>query len=200
MKKITLILACVTLACTSYAQTVSGSKALGGGISYTSTSDTDFYEGSVTQSQLAFSPSFGYFVSDNIMVGGSVGLGVSKISETDFTPERKTTTFSLGPFARYYIHTSNESFAFFGQFAVLFGSGKTTQDPDLEVKSSYFDLAVSPGFAYFFNEHWALEIGFRGIGFNKYDPDKDADDDEIKTTTIGLNSLSPSNFAIRYHF
>src|SRR5688572_30082183 len=112
MKKITLFLACLTLACTSYAQTVSGSKAIGGGINYVSYSGTDLYEGDTKETEISFSPSFGYFVSDNILVGGSVGLGVLKIDETEFSTERKTTTFSFGPFARYYIHTSNENFAF----------------------------------------------------------------------------------------
>jgi len=62
------------------------------------------------------------------------------------------------------------------------------------------DIALSPGLAYFFNEHWSVELGFRGIAYNKYDPDKDADDNESSTFEIGLNSLMPSTLGFRYYF
>ncbi|HEY3404080.1 MAG TPA: outer membrane beta-barrel protein [Ohtaekwangia sp.] len=201
MKKILFTLTCVTLVYMSYAQTVSGTKAIGGGINYTSESGLSGYEGDDgKQTDFSIMPTFGYFVSDNVMVGVAVGYLSSKSENLNFYDE-ETTGFVVGPLARYYVHTTNESFAFYGQFTALFISGKTSYDGvDDETKSGGLDISISPGFAYFLNEHWALELGFRGIAYTKEDPDKDADDDEQTTFTLGLNSFMPATIGFRYHF
>ncbi|RAW03273.1 outer membrane beta-barrel protein [Pseudochryseolinea flava] len=180
-------------------QTAKGSKALGGGISYSKDTYTG-PDGDLEESELSFAPSFGYFVGDKFLLG--LNLEISQSTEDEYPDgETKETGFAFGPFARYYIHTSNEQFAFFGQASIMFGSTKESYDgvPD-DVKGKVFDINVAPGFAYFFNEHWALELGFRGIGFTSVDPNTDVDDDDYSSLQIGLNSLSPSMLGIRYHF
>ena len=67
------------------------------------------------------------------------------------------------------------------------------------MKGKELEINMAPGFAYFFNEHWVLELAFGGIALTNSDPNAD-DDDEIKSMQIGLNSLSPSTLGIRYHF
>lgn len=179
-------------------QTVKGTKAIGGGISYSKESSTDPDFGDEESTEFSIAPSFGYFVADRILVG--VNIAFSK-SETDTYPTPEESTFAFGPFARYYIHTSNEQFAFFGQASVMFGSVKRSNEFLTEdIKGKELEISIAPGFAYFFNEHWALELGFRGIAFTNSDPNKDVDDDELKSMQIGLNSLSPSTLGIRYHF
>lgn len=58
-----------------------------------------------------------------ILVGVTVAFSKS---ETDTYPTSAETVFAFVPFARYYIHTSNEQFVFFGQASVMFvfGSGR----------------------------------------------------------------------------
>ena len=200
MKRMTLLAVCLSLIGFCSAQTVSGTKAVGGGITFTSTTEPGYEGDEGKETSFSFIPSLGYFVADQFMVGLNVGFSSGKSTGVNFY-ETKSTGFAVGPFARYYMHTSNENFAFYGQASVLFGSGKDTiEDLDTETKSSVLDIAVSPGFAYFFNEHWAVELGFRGIGYNQEDPNKDADDDEVKTFDIGLNSFMPANLGFRYHF
>lgn len=167
---------------------------LGGGLTYASESNPDT---DTNASQLTFAPDAGYFVADQLAVGLGLLIGSSK-SETTGT-DTKTSYFGIEPFARYYILTSNSSFAFYGQASLSFISSK--EDPGIgnDVKGSLIDFSISPGFTYFFNEHWALELGFRGIGYTSEDPNKDNDNDKTNTFTFGFNSLAPNSLGIRFY-
>ena len=144
MKKTILLLACLSWIGFSYAQTVSGTKAVGGGFNYSSVTAPGYEGDDGTESTFGVIPSLGYFVADKFMVGVNIGYTSSKSEGMNFY-DSKSTGFAVGPFARYYIHTSNESFAFYGQASVLFGSGKETiDDLDSETKSSsleYFSFS-----------------------------------------------------------
>src|SRR5690348_13806033 len=97
------------------AQTTSGNMMLGGTLDLSSTK----YENSATNSSsIYFSPSFGYFVADNLAVGASITIG----NNTSGTGNAKTvfSSFGVGPFARYYKFTSSENFAFFAQAGINF--------------------------------------------------------------------------------
>lgn len=177
------------------AQTSAGSMMVGGGIEFTSVS----YEGGSTneRNEVTFSPAFGYFINDNLAIGTSLTLS----SGREGTGSNKTVTssFGLGPFVRYYKFTSNESFAFFGQAVLSFQTGKTDPAAGGVTKNSAVQFSVAPGAAYFFNEHWALELSIAGFIFSSYDPNKNNDNDKINRVELGLNSLSPS-VGFRYHF
>lgn len=179
------------------AQTVAGTKMLGGGLTYSSEKGTYLNEDE-KYSSLFFNPSMGYFISDGLAIGINLAIGSSK--EEVLNNEDKTSTFGIGPFARYYMHTSNENFAFFAQGSFLYLSVK--DDPagnNNDSNGRAIDFAISPGFAYFFNEHWSMELSFRGIAVTSSDPNRDVDDDESTTVTFGLNSLNPS-IGVRYYF
>jgi outer membrane protein len=169
---------------------------IGGGISNTSFSQgeaaNDFRTGSFT-----FSPSFGYFVSDNLAVGAelSISSGYSEVNDV----RNNNSSLGFGPFIRYYKFTSNEQFAFFGDASILIGGGKQENGQNDPNKTGFFRFAISPGFTYFFNPHWALELSVAGISFQAVDPNKDNDNDEQRNFTFNVNSFSP-NLGIRYHF
>jgi outer membrane protein len=191
MKKGLLFFALVIFASAiSYAQTDQGGMMVGGSLGISSTS----YEGSTTKSSsFNFSPSFGYFISDNLAIGAGLGFG----SNTTKAGAVKSTSssFAFGPFARYYKFTSNENFAFYGQASLMIGSGKSAAD----VKSGSTTFAISPGFSYFLNEHWGLDFQFNLLSLNVYEPNKDANDDKTTTINFGVNSFDPS-IGIRYYF
>lgn len=195
MKKVVLILVAIVAVTQLKAQTSAGNMMVGGNLSFSSTS----FQGSSDDqdSFVGFAPQFGYFVSDNLAVGALVGLS----SSTNDTGANKTVTnsFAFGPFARYYKFTSNENFAFFGHAQFTFGSGKTDLTPGGEVKRQSIAFQVSPGFAYFFTKHWALDLSLRGLVIESYDPNKDNDNDKETTIEFGLSSFSPE-IGIRYHF
>lgn len=173
----------------SNAQTSQGSLSFGGSIGVTNTKDEDNGEDTRT-SEFRFQPSVGYFVIDNLMVGLNVSLTAEKIDD-GFGGDDKINTFLVGPFARYYKFTSNEKFAFFGEVGTLFGTRTNKPDGLDETKAGTFNIYLSPGFSYFFNEHWAMDLAFEGISFSSYDPDKDNDDDKYTEFNFGLSSFNP---------
>ncbi|MBT1696743.1 outer membrane beta-barrel protein [Fulvivirgaceae bacterium PWU4] len=197
MKKVTILFLLMSaLVITSVnAQTSQGNMMVGGTLSLYTTS----YQGNsdLEESGTTFSPSFGYFVTDNLAVGAS--LGFSSSTDDNGVSKTERSSFSFGPFARYYKFTSNDKFAFFGQASFTIGSGKTDITPGGETKTGTTTFAISPGFAYFFNEHWALDFAISGFAIQSYDPNKDADDDKNTTILFGVSSFSPT-LGFRYHF
>lgn len=193
MKKLFTFIAVSLSAYHTYPQTQAGNMMLGGSVFISSQSNQN---NSASYSALSFSPSFGYFLQDNLAIGATILIG--SVTTESFGSKGVTTDFGLGPFVRYYKFTSNENFAFFGQAQVLFVSRK---DDDLQGggnKSSTMSLGLSPGFAYFATPHWAIDFSVTALSISSIDPNRDADND--KTTTFDLNiSLAPS-LGIRYHF
>ena len=196
MKKFFTLLFAVTLVTTLvHAQTSSGNMMAGGTIDFNSRSREG---GSANdESNFTFAPSFGYFISDNFAVGASLTLGSGRSG----TGAAKSTssTFGIGPFARYYMFTSNESLGFFGQASVGLVTGKSDPAFGNVTHSSSITFALQPGAAYFFNEHWAAELTIAGFTVNSYDGDTSTDNDKVTTVGFALSSLAPT-LGFRYHF
>jgi hypothetical protein len=179
---------------TLQAQTESGNMMLGGNLSFYSTS----YQGSNAKNNgMTFSPSFGYFLKDNLAVGAS--LAVSNNSSGTGSNKDVNSSFAFGPFARFYKFTSNENFAFFAQAGLNFGSGKSDPAVGATTKTRSLSLYISPGFSYFFSKHWAGELSFAGLVFQSYDPNTSNGNDKSNTVQFGLSSFSPS-LGVRYYF
>jgi len=197
MKKLLLTSVCfLFLMAGALAQTTSGTFALGGGISFTaSTEETTGEDQKTTQFQ--FIPSAGYFVADNLMVGINLNLLSQKGKQG--TAETKFSQFAVGPFARYYMFTSNEKFAFTGEAGLSFGSNKYTPSTGNEQKGSSINFYISPGFAYFLNDRWGLDFQLQGITYTSTDPNKDVDNDKENSFTIGANFFNPE-LGFRYYF
>ena len=194
-KSFILVLALVIATPVVHAQTSSGSMMAGGSITFSSSSREG---GSANDfSSFSFSPSFGYFISDNFALGTSLTLSTSRTG----TGAAKTTgsSFGLGPFVRYYKFTSNESLAFFGQAGVSFSSGKTDPAFGNVTNSNSISLSIFPGVAYFLNEHWAMELSITGFRLVSSDLNTDNEDDKTTTVDFSIHSFSPS-LGLRYHF
>lgn len=191
MKKL-LTLALILISFFAKAQTSAGNMMLGGSLSITSTN----YKNSNDNDNSGFSlaPSFGYFVKDNFAIGASISFNSSRFG---VAPESKTTGFGVGPFVRLYKFTSSEQFAFFGQGGISINSSRTETGNLVTDRLSSVTFSVSPGFAYFFNEHWAGEFAFSLLSVTSANHDNNNSD--RTSVNFGLNSFNPS-IGIRYHF
>lgn len=199
MKKLlTILLSLGAFMSTVYAQTTQGNLVFGGAVGYTSQKQEDAGEDD-KYSAFEFSPSVGYFVADNLAVGLDFSI-LSEKEDNGLGGDDKTTTLLVGPFVRYYKFTSNDKFAFYGQAGFGIGSRKIEPDGANETKQSAFNVYISPGFSYFFNEHWAIDLQLQGITYSTFDPntDGDADDDKETEFTFGVDSLNPS-LGIRFY-
>jgi len=58
---------------------------------------------SKSNTQIGFTPNVGLFVVDNLAVGGNISLDYSK------SGTNKSTSFGVGPFARYYFTTADQA-------------------------------------------------------------------------------------------
>ncbi len=193
MKKLILSLAFVAAGAVSYAQIGQGSMMLGGSLGFssagggTTTATPGGGGASVSTDQTAvtnwnFSPTFGYFLTDNIAVGIRLGLGSSnrgQVTSTDTKTTENISSFDLNAelFGRYYMEVGTNLY-FFGDAGLGFGSSSwTDRTPDPtnvaalvdgnKNSMSSFGINIAPGLAFFPSEKWGIDFTLnRIIGFN----------------------------------
>jgi opacity protein-like surface antigen len=138
-------------------------------------------------------PEVGYFVIDNLAVGAMLNAGYShsKQEANSRTFENNSSQFLVGPFAKYYVGSSN--LKPFIEADILFGSGKNvlkeTGNDDTTTKTSIFGFAVGAGAAYFITDNVSLDFGLAYM--NLTDKNKDTKD---KTTNGGISIQAGFNF------
>lgn len=168
-----IILFLLAITFVASAQTSQGSMTVGGEVSVQNTS----VSGGGSTNSTSFSPSFGYFIKDKLLLGAALG-----ITNTSVSGGASTNTFSIAPFVRFYKFTADDKFAFFGQGAV----GYSTQTG----QESVISLTVRPGFAYFFTPHWGLDLLLPGLAYSNGN----------NTTSFGLSVSSSPTLGLRYYF
>ena len=179
----------------AYSQTSSGNMMVGGAIEFSSRSyqSADGYDGS----DFTFAPGFGYFIRDNVAIGGELTLMRSTSRLAGYTSI--DSQFGFGPFVRYYKFTSNDSFAFFGEALLSFSTSKYRQPSGADTSGNGIRFALSPGATYFFNEHWAMEMSVTLLSISSSDPNTESNDDKSTYFYFGLDSLYPA-LGVKYHF
>jgi opacity protein-like surface antigen len=155
----------------------------------------DFYDAS----SFNFSPSVGYFVSENIAIGAMLKISSAENAEVEFPGfgsgnVEKFSSFGADIFGRYYF-TPADKFSLFAQAAVGFGSN--TYEDGGEFKASTFGVNAGLGLSYFVSSNFAIEASWVGLGYNSF-TFEDADD---SFNTFGLNgNLSNINLGLVYKF
>ena len=200
MKKMIVFMLCIG-SLTGVAQRKAGNWLAGGGLEFSSTKTEQGANNTVKDNRFSVVPNIGYFVGDNLAVGLNLSTTVSNSESGNTTVSSRTV--SAGPIARYYLEVANSSLTFFGQAGIFIGSGTTTTEVgpiSNETSRSSFSVGITPGLAYFFNEHWAAELYLGGIGYSSVDPNKDVNADKSSSFSFGLNSLAPTGLGVRYHF
>ena len=174
MKKITILAITLFSSIVGFAQFNKGRMLVGGSAEFRTISDKDKSGATTTtngtRTSLSVSPSFGYFVIDQLAVGASVDMGVSKWNaKTANDVDNNTTSFQFQPFVRYYLPMG----VFFqGKFGL--GTAKTTYDENYDDnKYNTSSLALSAGYAIFLSDNVALEpeLGYRTSKFKESDSD-----------------------------
>ncbi|MBP9689445.1 MAG: outer membrane beta-barrel protein [Bacteroidia bacterium] len=193
MKKLILSLAFVAAGAGAFAQIGQGSLMLGGNLGFSSGGGGEIKAtgGGVADktteltstSDWNFSPSVGYFLTDNIAIGVRLGLGGTnrgQATAADGTTKENYSSFDFSAelFGRYYMEVATNLY-FFGDAGLGFGSSSWTdrvsdaatsqtafKDSD---KNSFsgFGINIAPGLAFFPSEKWGIDFTLnRIIGFN----------------------------------
>ena len=137
----------------------------------------------------AFVPKVGFFVSDNIAIGGQVGYGFSK-EEFEGEEVGNLQIAQLGVFARYYNKPANQ-FSLFGQLSVDYLS---INNKIADAKATGFDVTIAPGISYFVSDNFALEATVGLLSYTSVKPDGG---ESTNTFSTGLD-FSNVSFGLVY--
>ena len=140
---------CMLLSLQSLAQTDKGDVLIGGSLGFQTGEGSNSFN---------FDPNVGFFVGDNFALGGALGFSSSKLGELN------TTTFGIGPFARYYFGSTSTKPFVVTEVDFLSTSFKVDGQ---KTNSSGFGWLLGLGFAAFINESIAVE-GVSGYNYSKF--------------------------------
>lgn len=154
-------------------------------------------EGDVKFNAFTIAPKVGFFVTENIAIGGKLGFTSAK-AEAPLTEDEKYTEFSIGAFGRYYA-TPASDFSFFAELGADFSNTKSEQAPAPDYKTTGFNIGLAPGVSYFISENFALEASIGVLNYNTNKPDNGGNPDSTDTFDLNLN-LTDVNVGLVYKF
>lgn len=202
MKKLLLSAAALmAFAATSAQETATtgfsgGDMLLTGSLGYNSTKTGD-----VKTNEFTMTARFGYFVTNNIVVGPQLafvdGTSTQVNPVTGDPMDVDTNAFEAGAFGRYYF-TPARNFSFFGQLEAAYATAKTESAVFGEGKADGFGFQLAPGISYFVSDHIAFEATFGILGYNTVKPDFEGAE-STDTFQIGAD-FTQINFGMVYKF
>ena len=149
--------------------------------------------GDVKSNGFEIEPKIGYFVNDNIAIGGKLGYASMK-AENGLGDTMDQSALSVGAFGRYYF-TPAAQFSLFGEF----GFDYSTVDNKLaDFQANEIGLGLGLGLNYFVSDNWSIEATWAGLGYTTND---NGGDGAEETTTFGLGAdLRAISFGVNYKF
>lgn len=156
--------------------------------------------GNSKETEFNLTPSVGYFVSENIALGVSLGYTTNDNNTNGTGYNQQTNTFSAGVFGRYYFNPANK-FNIFAQLDLGYTTAKFESGSDFgpyDFKVNGFGAGITPGFNYWVSSHLALEASFGILGYATAKPDYDgAESTNIFSAGLDLSNI---NFGLVYKF
>ncbi|MBX9732610.1 MAG: hypothetical protein K2X37_01000, partial [Chitinophagaceae bacterium] len=143
-KKFLFFYVCVFVVSVSSAQLTKGNWLVGGAGYFTSASYSGTTAASYKQTIIQISPNIGYFFIDKLSIGLKPGYSYNK-TNLGTTPT-SSSTFSVGPFARYYLLNIKNQVNIFSEVNYQFNKNTTDNQ-----SFSYNQFSVSAGPVIFFN-------------------------------------------------
>jgi outer membrane protein len=138
-------------------------------------------------------PKVGYFVTENIAIGGKLGYASYK-AEDVFGDTDDMSALTVGAFGRYYM-TPASQFSLFGQLGFDYS---TIDDKLADVQENEFGLNLGLGLSYFVSNNWSIEATWAGLGYTSND---NGGSGAEKTNTFGLGAdLRAISFGVNYKF
>jgi hypothetical protein len=150
------------------AQLEKGAKLIGGNLGLELTTSKNKYGGTTTTSgklsSITLEPKFGYFLINNLAVGGELGIsGYNWKPEDEDLHDTSGSTISIGPFIRYY---SPVNIFVEGKYAIGLSQSEYQDGFDLEEEEYKIrKVVLAIGYAAFLKENVAIEpmFGYQSI-------------------------------------
>lgn len=158
MKQILLLLSACFISLLASAQTEETSKFINGAFRISVISS-----GENIHTGFQIAPGFGYFIKDNIALGGSLGV----VKTFSGGAGDGLTSVHFTPFIRRYwpIVENKFFFSISGQLNLFWGQTASAGNIDFTSTDNVFStgIVLSPGFTYFPSPQWALDFNFNGL-------------------------------------
>ncbi|MCL9769229.1 porin family protein [Flavobacterium sp. HXWNR69] len=114
----------------------------------------------VKTNSFEIAPQVGFFVNENIAVGGKLGFGSYKTEDTGVDTVDMS-GLTLGAFGRYYFTPANQ-FSLFGQLGFDYSS---MENKLTNYKVNGIDAGLGLGMNYFVSSNFSIEAGVAVLGF-----------------------------------
>lgn len=138
-------------------------------------------------------PKVGFFVTENIAIGGKLGFSSYK-AENAFGDTDDESTFTAGAFGRYFF-TPASQFSLFGELGIDYSS---IDDKLFDVQEKQTGVNLGLGLNYFVSKNFAIEATWAGLGYTSND---NGGNGAEKTNSFGLGAdLRSINFGVTYKF
>ncbi len=163
MKKTLVTIVMIILSVTiSNAQLTQGAWLAGGNASFFSTDNLSSSTTRIVTTVISVSPSIGYFIADKFAVGFRpyYGYGGSRVTEGASTsfPSSSTSSYRIGPFARYYFLNPEKQFNLFAESSFMYGRNRTNNSGNITQDPPYTTLSFLAGPVLYFNSSVGLEF------------------------------------------
>jgi len=159
MKRIVTVFALAMICSGAFAQFNQGRYLVGGALSLTATTEKSQSGGTTTtvgkNTDFTFTPTFGYFVIDNLAVGAAIDASVQSFKADGSSSKNSASVTTIDPFVRYYLDPG-----IFFQGRIGFGGASyknTTGSTTTTSKGSVFSWDIGAGYAYFLTDNVAVE-------------------------------------------
>ena len=129
-----------------------------GAFTFGSTNDKD---DEVKTNGFEIAPKIGYFLTENIAIGGKIGFSSSKTEDTG-VDTKDLSGLTLGAFGRYYFTPANQ-FSLFANLGLDYSSMK---DKLADAKLNGFQAGLGAGMNYFVSSNFSIEAGVAVLGFS----------------------------------
>jgi outer membrane protein len=137
-----------------------------------------------------FAPQIGYFLTENIAIGGKIGYSSEK-AEDAFGDTEDMAGFTVGAFGRYYFTPANQ-FSLFAQLGLDYSN---MEDKLGDFKTSQIDAGLGLGMNYFVSSNFSIEAGVAVLGYSTNDNGGDGADatnsfnfgGDWRAVTFGVN-------------
>lgn len=172
-----------------------GDVFVSGSFGITSTKAYDMNSGDLLKTNgFTIAPKVGFFVTENIAVGGKLGFGSSKVEIDGVSGESKVNDLTVGAFGRYYF-TPSSQFSLFGDLGVDYMS---TNYDSMDLKRNGINAGLGLGMNYFVSSNFSIEAGLGLLNFSSMKFDFDGAENE---TSFGLGAnLTNISLGVNYKF
>ncbi|MDM1408431.1 outer membrane beta-barrel protein [Myroides sp. DF42-4-2] len=150
-----------------------------------------------------FNPKIGYFLSDKVAVGASLGFGKANVGSDVIGTDITGTTLYAGAFARYYFLELGNRFKTYAEVGVGYQEGKVS---DMKYKETGIAAGIDLGFNYFVTEKLAVTFALGNVfSYKNYDMKTDGNKvGSISETEANLNVFNNffdnATFGLVYKF